>query len=93
MSEAQPQTTRVLGNKVWCPFCTKHVQLVKVTTAASTIHVEPRTIYNLVRSNKVFLLRIAQDRTLRVCTSCLDAQHRANQQHALARNEELEIHS
>jgi hypothetical protein len=84
MSEAQPQPTLVLGDKVWCPYCTKHVHLVRVTIAARGIDVNSRTVYNLVKRKKVFGLRIAQGRTLRVCTSCLNAQDSADQQAGLA---------
>ena len=93
MSEAQPQPTLVVGDKVWCPSCTKHVQLVRITIAARGINVHSRTVYNLVKSKKVFGLRIAQGRTLRVCTSCLDAHNSAAQQDSLASSEELEVDS
>jgi hypothetical protein len=86
MSEAQPQPILVLGNKVWCPSCTEHVQLVKVTTAARVVDVDSQTIYKLVKKKKVFGIRIAQGRTLRVCTSCLDAQKHAHQQDGLVRD-------
>ena len=89
MSEPQPQPTLVVGNTVWCPSCTKHVQLVKVAKAAKLIGVDSPTIYRLVKRNTVFGIRIAQGRTLRVCTSCLDAQNCAHQQDGLPRKEEL----
>ena len=93
MSEAQPQPTLVLGDKVWCPSCTKHVQLVRVTIAARDINVHSRIVYNLVKRKKVFGLRIAQGRTLRVCTSCLDAHNSTDQQDGLVSSEELEVDS
>jgi hypothetical protein len=93
MGEAQPQPTLVLGDKVWCPFCTKHIHLVRVTTAARSINVPSRTVYNLVKRKKVFGLRIAQSRTLRVCTSCLDAHDSADQQDGVAISEVLEVDS
>ena len=94
MIEPQPQPTLVLGNKVWCPSCTEHVQLVKVTTAARLIGVDSPTIYKLVKRNRVFGIRIAQGRTLRVCTSCLDAHNNSPQQAGLTISpEELEASS
>jgi hypothetical protein len=98
MSQTQPQPTRVLGDKVWCPFCAKHVKLVRVSTAARIVDVDRRTVYNFVKSNKVFGIKIAQGTTLRVCTSCLlqpndNAQHSPDQQDNLTPNEELEIDS
>lgn len=94
MSETQSQPILVLGGKVWCPSCTKHVQLVKVAIAARGINVHSRTVYNLVKRKKVFGLRIAQGRTLRVCTSCLDAHNNADQQDGVAiSQEELEVDS
>jgi|GEM_PF-2822668 hypothetical protein len=75
MSEAQPQPIRVLGDKVWCPFCTTYVHLVKVTTATRIVDVDRRAVYNYVKRNKVFGIRIAQGTTLRVCTSCLMKAH------------------
>ena len=93
MSEAQPQPTLVLGDKVWCPFCAKHVHLVRVTIAARGINVHSRIVYNLVKRKQVFGLRIAQGRTLRVCTSCLDAHDSADQQGGVAVSEILEVDS
>jgi len=63
MSQPQPQPTRVLGDKVWCPLCEKHVQVVRVTSAANVVDVDRRTVY--VKTQKVFGIRIAQGTTPR----------------------------
>ena len=70
MSESQTQPTRVLADKVWCPLCADYVSLVRVTNAAKIVGVDRRTVYNYIKTKKVFGIRIAGT-TLRVCSSCL----------------------
>lgn len=67
---ANVQLTPVRGDKVWCPTCGAYVQFVRVTSAARIVDVDRRTVYNYVKTKKVFALKIAGG-TLRVCTSCL----------------------
>jgi hydrogenase maturation factor HypF (carbamoyltransferase family) len=64
------QLTRVRGDKVWCPACGAYVQIVRVTSAARIVDVDRRTVYNYIKTKKVFAIRIAGG-TLRVCSSCL----------------------
>ena len=68
MREQRPPI--VLGDKVWCPRCTEYVKVVRVTGAAKIVDVDRRTIYNYVKKNKVFAVKVAGS-TLRVCTHCL----------------------
>lgn len=70
MTESQAQPTRVLGDKVWCPTCAGYVKLVRVASAAKIVGVDRRTVYNYIKTKKVFGIKIA-GKTLRVCSSCL----------------------
>ena len=60
----------VLGDKVWCPRCQEYVKVVRVVGAARIVDVDRRTIYNYVKKNKIFAVKVAGS-TLRVCTHCL----------------------
>lgn len=66
----QPQPPLVLGDKVWCPRCGEYVKVVRVTGAAKIVDVDRRTVYNYVKRNKVFAVKVAGS-TLRVCSHCL----------------------
>ena len=66
----QQQLPIVLGDKVWCPRCEEYVKVVRVAGAAKIVDVDRRTIYNYVKKNKVFSVKVAGS-TLRVCTHCL----------------------
>ena len=68
MREQRPPI--VLGEKVWCPRCREYVKVVRVAGAAKIVDVDRRTIYNYVKKNKVFSVKVAGS-TLRVCTHCL----------------------
>jgi len=68
MRELRPP--RVLGDKVWCPRCGEYVKVVRVSSAAKIVDVDRRTVYNYVKKNKVFAVKVAGS-TLRVCTHCL----------------------
>jgi hypothetical protein len=68
MREQRPPI--VLGDKVWCPRCGEYVKVVRVTSAAKIVDVDRRTVYNYVKKNKVFAVKVAGS-TLRVCTHCL----------------------
>lgn len=68
IANAQPACVR--GDKVWCPACSDYVQIVRVTSAARIIDVDRRTVYNYIKTKKVYAIRIAGC-TLRVCSSCL----------------------
>jgi hypothetical protein len=46
------------------------VKVVRVAGAAKVVDVDRRTIYNYVKKNKVFSVKVAGS-TLRVCTHCL----------------------
>ena len=60
----------VLGDKVWCPRCQEYVKVVRVAGAAKIVDVDRRTIYNYLKKNKMFAVKVAGG-TLRVCTHCL----------------------
>ena len=60
----------VLGDKVWCPRCNEHVKVLRVSSAAKIVDVDRRTVYNYVKKDKVFALKVAGG-TLRVCSHCL----------------------
>jgi hypothetical protein len=64
------QSPLILGDKVWCPRCGEYVKVVRVTGAARLVDVDRRTVYNYVKKNKVYSVRIAGS-TLRVCSHCL----------------------
>ena len=64
------ETPLVHGDKVWCPRCGEYVKVVRVAGAAKIVDVDRRTIYNYVKTNKLFAVRFAGS-TLRVCTHCL----------------------
>jgi len=68
MREQRPPI--VLGDKVWCPRCREYVKVVRVAGAAKIVDVDRRTIYNYVKKNKVFSVKVAGS-TLRVCAHCL----------------------
>jgi hydrogenase maturation factor HypF (carbamoyltransferase family) len=68
MKNVQPPL--VLGEKVWCPRCGEHVKVIRVSGAAKIVDVDRRTIYNYIKNNKVFAVKVAGS-TLRVCSHCL----------------------
>lgn len=68
MMELQPPL--VLGDKVWCPRCGEYVKVVRVAGAAKIVDVDRRTVYNYVKQNRIFAVRVAGS-TLRVCSHCL----------------------
>ena len=68
MGESQPPL--VQGDKVWCPRCCEYVKMLRATQAAKIVDVAPRTIYNYLKNNKVFAVKVAGN-TLRVCSHCL----------------------
>jgi len=85
MRELRPP--KVLGDKVWCPRCGEYVKVVRVSGAAKIVDVDRRTVYNYVKKNKVFAVKVAGS-TLRVCTHCL---LRENDEHAEASRYELPL--
>jgi uncharacterized paraquat-inducible protein A len=64
------QPPLVLGDKVWCPRCGEYVKVVRVAGAAKIVDVDRRTVYNYVKKNKVYAVKVAGS-TLRVCSHCL----------------------
>lgn len=60
----------VLGDKVWCPRCGEYVKVVRVAGAAKIVDVDRRTVYNYVKKNKVYAVKVAGS-TLRICSHCL----------------------
>jgi hypothetical protein len=64
------QPALVLGDKVWCPRCGEYVKVVRVAGAARIVDVDRRTVYNYVKKNKVYSVKVAGS-TLRICTHCL----------------------
>ena len=68
MTEIQPPL--VLGEKVWCQHCRQYVKVIRVSGAAKIVDVDRRTIYNYIKQQKVFAVKIAGN-TIRVCSNCL----------------------
>jgi hydrogenase maturation factor HypF (carbamoyltransferase family) len=66
----QPQPARVLGDKVWCPRCGEYVKFVRVAQAARIVEVDRRTVYNYLKRNKVYAVKVAGS-TTRLCSHCL----------------------
>jgi excisionase family DNA binding protein len=60
----------VVGDKVWCPRCREYVKVVRVAGAAKIVDVDRRTIYNYIKKNKLFAVKVAGN-TIRVCSHCL----------------------
>jgi hypothetical protein len=68
MVEIQPPL--VLGEKVWCQRCRQYVKIIRVSGAAKIVDVDRRTIYNYIKQQKLFAVKVAGN-TLRVCSNCL----------------------
>jgi hypothetical protein len=68
MTEKQPPC--VLGDKVWCPRCGEYLKFVRVAQAAKIVDVDRRTVYNYLKRDKVYAVKVAGS-TLRVCSHCL----------------------
>jgi len=68
MTELRPPI--VLGDKVWCPRCREYVKVLRVAGAARIVDVDRRTVYNYVKKDKVYAVKVAGS-TLRVCSHCL----------------------
>jgi hypothetical protein len=68
MSESQPP--RVLGDKVWCPRCGDYIKFVRVAHAAKIVDVDRRTVYNYLKQDKVYSVKVAGS-TLQICSHCL----------------------
>ena len=68
MTEMQPPL--VLGEKVWCQRCRQYVKVIRVSGAAKIVDVDRRTIYNYIKQQKLFAVRVAGN-TIRVCSNCL----------------------
>jgi hypothetical protein len=69
------QPPLVLGDKVWCPRCGEYVKVVRVAGAAKIVDVDRRTVYNYVKKNKVYAVKVAGS-TLRICSHCLLRENR-----------------
>lgn len=72
MSEIQPPL--VLGEKVWCQRCKEYVKVIRVSGAAKIVNVDRRTIYNYIKQQKLFAVKVAGN-TIRVCSNCLLRQN------------------
>jgi hypothetical protein len=68
MIEIQPPL--VHGLKVWCQRCSQYVKVIRVSGAAKIVDVDRRTIYNYIKQQKVFAVKVAGN-TIRVCSNCL----------------------
>jgi len=78
MTESQPPL--VVGDKVWCPRCREYVKVVRVAGAAKIVDVDRRTIYNYIKKNQLFAVKVAGN-TIRVCSHCLlkeNHEHHSN---------------
>ena len=78
------QPPLVLGDKVWCPRCVEYVKVVRVAGAAKIVDVDRRTVYNYVKRDKVYAVKIAGG-TLRICSNCLLRENNGN--HANTRDD------
>ncbi|HEY1403795.1 MAG TPA: helix-turn-helix domain-containing protein [Pyrinomonadaceae bacterium] len=58
---------------VWCPFCHKEVQLLRVAHAAKLIDVHSRTIYRYIEEGLIHAVKVV-GKTYRVCGDCLFRQ-------------------
>ncbi len=76
MTELQPPL--VLGDKVWCPRCREYVKVIRVAGAAKIVDVDRRTVYNYIKKNKVFAVKVAGN-TIRVCSHCLLRENQEEQ--------------
>lgn len=79
------QPPLVLGDKVWCPRCGEYVKVVRVAGAAKIVDVDRRTVYNYVKKNKVYSVKVAGS-TLRVCSHCLLRENRVENAEATHRD-------
>lgn len=68
MTELQPPLVR--GDKIWCPRCREYVKVIRVAGAAKIVDVDRRTVYNYIKKNQVFAVKVA-GKTIRVCSHCL----------------------
>ena len=66
----------IMGDKVWCPRCREYVKMVRVSGAAKLVDVNRRTIYNYIKKNKVFAVKVAGN-TIRICSHCLFQENQA----------------
>jgi excisionase family DNA binding protein len=69
-NESDLRHPRDIADRVWCPLCKKHVQLLRVSNAAKLVDVRPRTIYRYIDEGLVYALKVA-GKTYRVCKPCL----------------------
>ena len=79
------QPPLVLGDKVWCPRCGEYVKVVRVAGAAKIVDVDRRTVYNYVKKNKVYAVKVAGS-TLRICSHCLLRENRDEHAEATPRD-------
>jgi excisionase family DNA binding protein len=70
-----------LVERVWCPFCKKEAQLLRVSNAARLVDVNPRTIYRYIDEGLVYALKVA-GKTYRVCRDCLLRQYPDSNKHS-----------
>jgi len=61
---------KIIGEKVWCPFCNEYTQFIKSASAARVANISRRTIYRYIEEGLVFAVRVA-GKSYRVCSSCL----------------------
>jgi hypothetical protein len=59
VTTSQPQPPRVLGEKVWCPRCGDYLKFVRVAQAAKIMDVDRRTVYNYLKRDKVYSVKVA----------------------------------
>lgn len=68
MTELKPPIVR--GDKIWCPRCREYVKVMRVSSAARIVNVDRRTLYNYIKKDKVFSIKVA-GATIRICSHCL----------------------
>jgi|GEM_PF-1134814 len=61
---------KLIGERVWCPFCEDYEQLLRVSKTAKLADVSTRTIYRYIEEGIVYAIKVA-GKTYRVCSGCL----------------------
>lgn len=60
----------ISGDQVFCPRCSKYVQLLRVERAARIAGVNRRTVYRYIEEGAVYYVKVA-GKTYRICGDCL----------------------
>jgi len=61
---------KISGHRVWCPFCKRCAQLLKIPDAAKLINVNRRTIYRYIEQGAVYAVKTAGKRFKYATLAC-----------------------